>query len=52
MLVVLDHNNHVGRTMRVREDGEPYDQAIGFTKQWIAYEKKCPKIVQVYSRQD
>lgn len=52
MFAVLDHNNHVGRTMRAREVGEPYGQAIDFTKQWIAYEKKCPKIVQVYSRQD
>lgn len=31
--------------MRVREDGEPYAQAqvSRRTKQWVAYEKKCPK---------
>lgn len=45
MLAILDHNNHVGRTVRVREDGEPYAQAqvSRRTKQWVAYEKKCPK---------
>lgn len=42
MLAILDHNNHVGRAVRVREDGEPYAQAqvSRRTKQWVAYEKK------------
>lgn len=45
MLAILDHNNHVGRAVLVREDGEPYAQAqvSRRTKQWVAYEKKCPK---------
>ncbi|XP_062578022.1 uncharacterized protein LOC134239904 [Saccostrea cucullata] len=44
MLAVLDHNNHVGRAVRVTEDGQPYAQAqvSRRTKQWVAYEK-CPK---------
>lgn len=42
MLAILDHNNNVGRAVRVREDGEPYAQAqVSIrTKQWVAYEKK------------
>nr|XP_022306531.1 uncharacterized protein LOC111112933 [Crassostrea virginica] len=45
MLAVLDHNKHIGRAVRVGEDGEPYIQAqvSRRSKQWVAYQKKCPK---------
>lgn len=50
MLAILDHNNHVGRAVRVKEDGEPYAQAqvSRRTKQWVAYEKNVLKSTSIF----
>lgn len=50
ILAILDHNNHVGRAVHVREDGEPYAQAqvSRRTKQWVAYEKNVLKSTSIF----